>query len=81
MGNILDKVDAILYTFHPGTMGGPAIVDLLFGKESPSGKLPVTFPKVVGQIPMYYNHKNTGRPPNEKTFVHIDDIPARMWQT
>ena len=81
MGNILDKVDAILYTFHPGTMGGPAIVDLLFGKESPSGKLPVTFPKVVGQIPMYYNHKNTGRPPNEKTFVHIDDIPVRMWQT
>ena len=81
MGNILDKVDAILYAFHPGTMGGPAIVDLLFGNESPSGKLPVTFPKVVGQIPMYYNHKNTGRPPNEKTFVHIDDIPARMWQT
>ena len=81
MGNILDKVDAILYAFHPGTMGGPAIVDLLFGNESPSGKLPVTFPKVVGQIPMYYNHKNTGRPPNEKTFVHIDNIPARMWQT
>ncbi len=81
MGIILDKVDAILYAFHPGTMGGPAIVDLLFGNESPSGKLPVTFPKVVGQIPMYYNHKNTGRPPNEKTFVHIDDIPVRMWQT
>ena len=81
IGNILDKVDAVLFSFHPGTMGGPAIVDLLFGKECPSGKLPVTFPKVVGQIPMYYNHKNTGRPPNEDTYVHIDDIPVRMWQT
>ena len=81
MGNILDKIDAILYSFHPGTMGGPAIVDLLFGNESPSGKLPVTFPKVVGQIPMYYNNKNTGRPPNKDNFVHIDDIPVRAWQT
>lgn len=81
MENILDKVDAILYSFHPGTMGGPAIVDLLFGKESPSGKLPVTFPKVVGQVPMYYNHKNTGRPPIEENFVHMDDIPVRAWQT
>ena len=81
MGNILDEVDAILYAFHPGTMGGPAIVDLIFGKESPSGKLPVTFPKVVGQIPIYYNHKNTGRPPNKDKFVHIDDIPVRAWQT
>lgn len=81
MGNILEKVDAILYAFHPGTMGGPAIVDLLFGEVSPSGKLPVTFPKVVGQIPIYYNHKNTGRPPSEKTFVGIDDIPVRAFQT
>jgi beta-glucosidase len=81
MGNIIDKVDAILYSFHPGTMGGPAIVDLLSGKRSPSGKLPVTFPKVVGQIPMYYNHKNTGRPPVDSHFVHIDDIPVRAVQT
>ncbi|RKY62082.1 MAG: beta-glucosidase BglX [Candidatus Neomarinimicrobiota bacterium] len=81
MGNILDDVDAILYAFHPGTMGGPAIVDLLTGKKSPSGKLPITFPKVVGQIPIYYNHKNTGRPPIEKNFVQIDDIPVRAWQT
>ncbi|MFP4547881.1 MAG: beta-glucosidase BglX [Fidelibacterota bacterium] len=81
MGNILDKVDAVLFAFHPGTMGGPAIADLLTGDASPSGKLPVTFPKVVGQIPLYYNHKNTGRPPSEESFVHIDDIPVRAWQT
>ena len=81
IGNILDDVDAILYAFHPGTMGGPAIVDLLTGLKSPSGKLPITFPKVVGQIPIYYNHKNTGRPPIEKNFVQIDDIPVRAWQT
>ena len=62
MGQQVEQTDAVLYAWHPGTMGGPAIVDILFGKESPSGKLPVTFPKVVGQIPLYYNHLNTGRP-------------------
>lgn len=81
IGSVLDKVDAVLYAFHPGTMGGPAIVDLLFGIESPSGKLPVTFPKMVGQIPIYYNHKNTGRPPRADSWVHIDNIPVRAWQT
>jgi len=81
IGSVLDKVDAVLYAFHPGTMGGPAIVDLLFGIESPSGKLPVTFPKMVGQIPIYYNHKNTGRPPRADSWVHIDNIPVRVWQT
>lgn len=81
MGNILDDVDAILFSFHPGTMGGPALADLIMGKASPSGKLPITFPKVVGQIPIYYNHKSTGRPPREESFVHMDDIPVRAWQT
>ncbi|MBD3289003.1 glycosyl hydrolase, partial [candidate division KSB1 bacterium] len=76
IGSVLDKADAVLYSFHPGTMGGPAIVDLLFGIESPSGKLPVTFPKMVGQVPIYYNHKNTGRPPRAEAWTHINDIPA-----
>jgi len=79
--NIIDDVDAILYAWHPGTMGGPAIAELLFGIESPSGKLPVSFPRMVGQIPIYYNQKNTGKPPSPDKFVHIDDIDAHAPQT
>jgi beta-glucosidase len=63
ISRVAEKVDALMFAWHPGTMGGPALADLLFGDESPSGKLPVTFPRTVGQIPLYYNHKNTGRPP------------------
>ena len=56
------QVKAVLWAWHPGTMGGPAIADLLFGRAVPSGKLPVTFPRTVGQVPIYYAHLNTGRP-------------------
>jgi beta-glucosidase len=62
IGAECDAADAVLYAWHPGTMGGPAITDLLLGAASPSGKLPVTFPKHVGQVPLYYGHSNTGRP-------------------
>lgn len=72
--------DAVLYAFHPGTMGGPAIADLLFGKSVPSGKTPVTFPKMVGQIPVYYAHNNTGRPASRQETL-IDDIPQEAGQT
>jgi beta-glucosidase len=56
------KARAVLYEWHPGTMGGPAIADLLFGDAEPSGKLTMTFPRTVGQVPIYYAHLNTGRP-------------------
>ncbi len=59
----LEQADALLYAWHPGTMAGPALYDVLTGAIAPSGKLPVSFPRTVGQVPIYYNHRNTGRPP------------------
>ncbi|WP_238946719.1 beta-glucosidase BglX [Seongchinamella unica] len=81
IGSVLDKVSAVLYAWHPGTMGGPAIADLLFGRATPSGKLPVSFPRMVGQVPIYYARKNTGRPPSPDNITHIDAIDGRAEQT
>jgi beta-glucosidase len=79
--SMLPKVDSVLFAWHPGTMGGPAIADLLFGKACPSGKLPVTFPRKVGQVPIYYGQKHSGKPATEEAFVHMDDIPVHSPQT
>ncbi|MGI9458333.1 MAG: beta-glucosidase BglX [Aeoliella sp.] len=78
----MELANAVLFAWHPGTMAGPAIGDLLFGDASPSGKLPVTFPKSVGQVPLYYNHSNTGRPSpkNYKPLVGSseEDLPEEF---
>lgn len=65
--DIVNKVDAIIYAWFPGTEGGNAIADIVFGDENPSGKLTMSFPYSVGQIPVYYNHFNTGRPLESST--------------
>ena len=61
---VFDQVDAVLESWFPGTEGGRAIADLLFGDRNPSAKLSMSFPYSVGQIPVYYNHFRTGRPKN-----------------
>ena len=71
-------VDAVLYAFHGGTMQGPALANLIMGEVAPSGRLPITFPQAEGQIPLYYNKKNTGRPTDHP--VLIDDIPVGAGQ-
>ena len=75
--NVAAKSAAVLYAWHPGTMGGPAIAEVLFGDRAPSGKLPITFPRTVGQVPIYYAHLNTGRPASPKRARHSTRQPGR----
>ena len=75
IGWIVDNSPAILEAWMGGTEAGNAIADVLFGDVNPGGKLPVTFPRAVGQVPIYYNHMNTGRPPeasNRYTSKYVD---------
>lgn len=78
---IIDNVDAVLMAWHPGTMGGPALYDLIFGLEEPSGRLPISWPKTAGQLPYFYNHKSTGRPADSTSFVQMNAIPIEAWQS
>jgi len=77
IGWIVDNSPAILEAWMGGTEAGNAIADVLFGDVNPGGKLPVTFPRAVGQVPIYYNHMNTGRPPdaNSRYTSKYLDVP------
>ena len=66
---LVENAPAILAAWHPGVECGNAIADVLFGDENPAARLPVTWPRHVGQIPIYYNHKNTGRPPADTRYT------------
>jgi beta-glucosidase len=74
---LADNAPALLEAWYPGTEGGDAVADLLFGKVNPSGKLPMSFPRNVGQIPISYNELPTGRPadPNNKYTSKYLDVP------
>ena len=69
IGWVAEHVPAIVEAWFGGIQGGHAIADALFGDVNPGGKLPVTLPRVVGQIPLYYNHLNTGRPASDRRYT------------
>lgn len=78
LSDVIDRAAAWLWAWHPGSMGGAAIADLLLGTASPAGKLPATFPRMSGQVPIYHARRNTGRPARD--VVLIDDLPERAPQ-
>ena len=78
-----DNAPAVLEAWAPGVQGGHAIADVLFGTVNPGGKLPVSFPRAVGQIPVYYNHENTGRPAdpaNKYTSKYLDLASGPLYE-
>jgi beta-glucosidase len=80
LNDVLDQMDALIMAWHPGTMAGPAIARLLRGEAEPVGRLPVTWPKVTGQSPIYYNHPSSGRPASAGSFTQMDDFPLEAFQ-
>ena len=80
VGQDLKNMDALIWSFHPGTMGGPALAQLIFGDETPSGKLPITFPVAAGQEPIYYNAHFPERPASGNETL-LNDIPLEAGQT
>jgi beta-glucosidase len=76
--DVVDDAPAILEAWFPGVQAGPAVADVVFGEVNPGGKLPVSFPRRLGQVPIYYNHEPTGRPcnPEVKWNSRHRDIPS-----
>jgi beta-glucosidase len=82
LGSLPERIPSILMAWYPGTQGGPAVAGVLFGDESPSGKLPVTWPRATGQLPLYYNRLPTGRPTkpdNRFTLQYIDEAITPLY--
>jgi beta-glucosidase len=76
LGDLADTLPAILMAWYPGTEAGPAIADILFGDQNPSAKLPLSWPRTIGQLPLYYNRLPTGRPTlanNRFTVNYVDE--------
>ena len=82
LGPLADRIPSILMAWYPGTEGGPAVADVLFGDTSPSAKLPLSWPRSVGQLPLYYNRLPSGRPtlPNNRfTLQYIDEAITPLY--
>jgi beta-glucosidase len=81
---VKDNADAVLETWYAGTEGGHAVADVLFGDYNPAGKLPISFPRSIGQIPTYYNHLRIGRPfvpgkPPNYTSQYFEELPGALY--